>query len=548
MNVEARSQTIESIFKKGQYIIPEYQREYDWTEENLNEFIYDINESNEENYFIGHMVCEGIYNGVKFRVIDGQQRVTTITIMLSVIRDIFYTKELYNLANGLHENYIFSKDRDNNEYVILDNKMPYPVLQEYVQSKPDKKNRTIQAVKSGEKKIIKAYNKFYKEWKDLSEDKLKKLRDKILNLEIIFVAVDDEVDAFTIFETLNAKGKDLTPLDLIKNQVFKNYNRQTHIDEPNDSWKNIIENSKDRNIKFLNYFWASRYKKVSDRKIYKEFIKKSKENSFNYNIFIKNLLDDSKIFQKIISPKLEDWNGSGEFKVYFSLNAIQIFNIQVANSLLMSLLREYDDKKISLKYLVKALVAIERFHFINNAIIGGRSSGLDTMYSRISRDLYNATNKHQKHNVIDEMIKKLRDKLPNIEQFKAKIDSRLYYISTNTKQKKLVQYALKRLEYEKQNYNIELLDVSLEHIYPEKFDQHWANINIKYIQDIGNLILLDKGINSDIGNKQYIKKKKIILERSTLLITKEVFEKYDEWNKESIEERKNLLIEKLYEF
>ncbi len=548
MNVEARSQTIESVFKKGQYIIPEYQREYDWTEENLNEFIQDINESSEENYFIGHMVCEGNYNGVKFRVIDGQQRITTITIILSVIRDIFYEKKINNLANGLHEKYIFSKDKDYNEYVILDNKMPYPVLQAYVQSKPDKKDKTIEAVKSGEKKIIKAYNKFYKEWKDFSEDKLKNLRDKILNLEIIFVAVDDEVDAFTIFETLNAKGKDLTPLDLIKNQVFKNYDRQAHIDEPNDSWKMIIENSKDKNIKFLNYFWASRYKKVSDRKIYKEFIKSSKEDDFNYNIFIKNLLNDSKIFQKIISPKLEDWSDNGEFKVYFSLNAIQIFNIQVANSLLMSLLREYENKSISLKYLVKALMAIERFHFINNAIIGGRSSGLDTMYSRISRDLYNAIYKHQKHNVIDEMIKKLKDKLPNIEQFKAKIDSRLYYISKNTKQKKLVQYALKRLEYEKQNYNVELLDVSLEHIYPEKFDQCWANINIKYIQDIGNLVLLDKGINSDIGNKPYAEKKKFILEKSTLLTTKEVFEKYSEWNKESIEKRKNLLIEKLYEF
>jgi len=548
MDVEARSQTIESVFKKGQYIIPEYQREYDWTEENLNEFIYDINESNEENYFIGHMVCEGNYNGVKFRVIDGQQRVTTITIMLSVIRDIFYAKELYNLANGLHENYIFSKDRDNNEYVILDNKMPYPVLQAYVQSKPDKKDKTILAVKSGEKKIIKAYNKFYKEWEDLSEDKLKKLRDKILNLEIIFVAVDDEVDAFTIFETLNAKGKDLTPLDLMKNQVFKNYNRQTHIDEPNDSWKKIIENSKDRNIKFLNYFWASRYKKVSDRKIYKEFIKKSKEKSFNYNIFIENLLNDSKIFQKIIFPKLEDWNGNGEFKVYFSLNAIQIFNIQVANSLLMSLLREYDDKNISLKYLLKALMAIERFHFINNAIIGGRSSGLDTMYSRISRDLYNATDKHRKQNVIDKIIDKLKEKLPNIEQFKAKIDSRLYFSSKNTKQKKLVQYVLKRLEYEKQNYNIELFDVSLEHIYPEKFDQHWINIDMKYIQNIGNLVLLDKGINSKIGNKKYGEKKKIILEESTLLTTKEVFEEYSKWNKENIEKRKKMLIEKLYEF
>ena len=548
MNVEARSQTIESILKKGQYIIPEYQREYDWTEENLNEFIQDINDSNEENYFIGHMVCEGNYNGVKFRVIDGQQRITTITIMLSVLRDVFYEKELYNLANGLHENYIFSKDKDYNEYVILDNKMPYPVLQAYVQSKPDKKDKMIQAVKSGEKKIIKAYNKFYKEWRELSEDKLKELRDKILNLEIIFVAVDDEVDAFTIFETLNAKGKDLTPLDLIKNQVFKNYIRQIHINEPNDSWKKIIENSKDRNIKFLNYFWASRYKKVSDRKIYKEFVKKSKEDTFDYNLFIEHLLDDSKIFQKIIFPKLEDWDKDGEFKVYFSLNAIQIFNIQVANSLLMSLLREYKNKSISLKYLVKALSAIERFHFINNAIIGGRSSGLDTMYSRISRDLYDASGKHKKHSVIDEMIDKLKEKLPNIEQFKAKIDSRLYYSSKNTKQKKLVQYVLKRLEYEKQNYNINLYNISLEHIYPEKFDKNWIDIDMKFIQSIGNLVLLDKDINSKIGNKNYEEKKRIILNESTLLTTKEVFEEYYDWNKENIQKRKNSLIEKLYEF
>ena len=548
MNVEARSQTIESILKKGQYIIPEYQREYDWTEENLNEFIHDIKESNEENYFIGHMVCEGNYNGVKFKVIDGQQRITTITIMLSVIRDLFYEKELYNLANGLHENYIFSKDKDYNEYVILDNKMPYPVLQAYVQSKPDKKDKKVKAIKSGEKKIIKAYNKFYKEWKELLEDELKELRDKILNLEIIFVAVDDEVDAFTIFETLNAKGKDLTPLDLIKNQVFKNYTRQTHIDEPNDSWKKIIENSKDRNIKFLNYFWASRYKKVSDRKIYKEFIKKSKEDKFDYNDFIKNLLDDSKIFQKIISPKLEDWNNTGEFKVYFALDAIQIFNIQVANSLLMSLLREYKDKNISLKYLVKALTAIEKFHFINNAIIGGRSSGLDTMYSRISRDLYDAEDKHLKHKVIDEMVNKLKVKLPNKAQFEAKIDSRLYFSSKNTKQKKLVQYVLKRLEYEKQNYNIELFDISLEHIYPEKFDKFWEDINIEYIQNIGNLVLLDKDINSKVGNANYDKKKEIILEKSTLLTTKEVFEKYTNWNKDTINARRDSLIEKLYEF
>ncbi|MFA7091427.1 MAG: DUF262 domain-containing HNH endonuclease family protein [Arcobacteraceae bacterium] len=547
MNVEARSLLLENVLKKGQFVIPDYQREYDWTDENLEEFLDDINDTEETNYFIGHMVCEGDFNSSKFKVIDGQQRITTITIMLSVLRDIFFEKELLNLSNGLHDNYIFAKDKDYKEYVILDNQMPYPVLQSYVQSKVNEKDKNVKPEKSGEKKIIRAYDKFYKNWKDLSEVELKILRDKILNLEIIFVAVDDEVDAFTIFETLNAKGKDLTPLDLIKNQVFKNYTKQVHLDEPNVSWKKIIENTKDKNMKFLNYFWASKYKKISDRKIYKEFMKESKNEDFNYNNFVKELLSNSTLYKEIISPTLSDWKEEGEFKVYFSLNAIQIFNIQVANSLLLSLIREYRSKNISLKYLIKALSSIEKFHFINNAVIGGRSSGLDTMYSKISREIYNAADRHSKHNAIDLMIKKLQDKLPSIEQFESKVDSRLYFSSTSSKQKKLVQYVLKKIEYEKQNYNVELMNTSLEHIYPEKFDKYWSKIEPKYIQNIGNLVLLDKNINSEIGNKSYSDKKSIIINKSTLLTTKEVFENFEQWNIENIENRKKELIKVLYE-
>ena len=75
-------------------------------------------------------------------------------------------------------------------------------------------------LKNGEIKIKKAYNSFYEEFKDFDEKELKIIRDKVLNLEVIFVSVKDEVDAFTIFETLNAKGKDLTPMDLIKNPLY----------------------------------------------------------------------------------------------------------------------------------------------------------------------------------------------------------------------------------------------------------------------------------------------------------------------------------------
>ena len=257
MNVEARSQKIENILKKGVFVIPDYQREYDWDNSEIDEFIEDIEEiKTNESYFIGHMVLEGDFNGNIFNVIDGQQRITTITIILSVIRDLFYANNETDLADGLNENYIFGKDRSNKLYIILENKMPYPVLQAYVQSVPSEKDLSVKPIKSGEKRIIKVYDKLKKLFETKTISELEEFRDKILDLEVIFVAVSDEVDAFTIFETLNATGKDLTPMDLIKNQIFKLYPRQPHIDEPNDSWKIILSNSETKNLKFLNNFWS----------------------------------------------------------------------------------------------------------------------------------------------------------------------------------------------------------------------------------------------------------------------------------------------------
>ena len=555
MNVEAHSQQIKQVLTKGKFFIPEYQRQYDWTDTNLNTFIEDINENNEdENYFIGHMVCEGNYNGNEFNVIDGQQRITTITIILSALRDEFFNRGLDKFANGIHKKFIFSTDVEENEFVILDNKMPYPILQRYVQSLPDKKDTSVTPQKSGEKKIANAYKKFIDEFSKMDEEQLKSFRDKILNLEVIFVAVDDEVDAFTIFETLNAKGKDLTPLDLIKNKVFKNYSKEPHVDEPNDSWKKIVANIENSSMKFLNNFWASRYKKVSDRKIYKEFSNATKSNDpdfeFNYNKFVKDLLDDSENYEKIIYPKKEDWE-KDEFKIYISLNAINIFNVKVANAMILSILREYKLKNISLKYCEKALFSIEKFHYLNNAICSLRSSGLDTMYSRISRDLYNAKDRHTKHNCIDQMVENLENRKPDLEKFKANIDDKLYYFKGSKigeKQKKLVKYTLERIEYSKHSSNIDFLDTSIEHIYPEKAKiDKWPNaIDKEKVKNIANLTLLDKGLNSEIGDKSYSNKKQTILEKSNLLATKEIFTTYSTWTTEELKQRRKALIELIY--
>lgn len=550
MEVEAFSQKISNVLSKGKFIIPDYQREYDWDESEINELLEDLEDVNsDESYFIGHMVFEGKFTGNEFNVIDGQQRITTLTIMLSVIRDLFYTKRLNNLGDGINDKYIFGKDVDNNPFVILVNKMPYPILQSYVQSVPDKKDLTVKPIKSGEKKIIKAYDHFNSLFKNKSEQELKDLRDKILNLEVIFVAASDKVDAHSIFMTLNATGKDLTPIDLIKNQIFNLYPKQPHIDEPNDTWKKIIDNIDEKGVKFFNNYWSSRYKKISDSRLFKEFYKNIIKAKVPVKDFLKQILEDSIIYRKITNPSEVDWSGQNEYQIYLSINAItNVFGIEVSNSMLISLIREYEMKGISQAYLVKALNSIEKFHFTNNAICSNRSSGLDQFYSKSARELLNGVDKQSKHIVIDSFIQSLEEKLPKKDQFEVNFDSKLYFSSKSTKQRKLIYYVLNKIELKKQNGNMKLHNMSIEHIYPENPKANiWKPLDEKYIINIGNLVLLDAGLNSKIGNIDYQKKKEIILNESNIISTKVVLNNNNDWSEVEITKRRNELVDYCFE-
>ena len=546
MEVEAFSQKISNVLSKGKFIIPDYQREYDWDEDDINELLEDLEDVKpEESYFIGHMVFEGKFTESEFKVIDGQQRITTITILLSVIRDLFYAKELQNQGDGINNLYIFRKDINNNDFVVLENKMPYPILQSYVQSTPPNKDLTVKPIKSGEKKIMKAYDHFNALFKNKDEQELKNLRDKILNLEVIFVAASDKVDAHSIFMTLNATGKDLTPIDLIKNQIFSLYPKQPHIDEPNDTWKKIIDNIDEKGLKFFNNFWSSRHKKISDSRVFKEFYKKIIKGKVPIKGFLTQLLDDSVLYRKVTNPVEDDWKKHNKYQIYLSLNAItNIFSIEVANALLISLIREYENKTISQAYLLKALNAIEKFHFINNAICSNRSSGLDHFYSKYSRDLLNSIDKQSKHIVIDSLIKSLDEKLPKKEQFKANFNSKLLYTSKLTKQKKLIQYVLNKIEFKKQRKNAQFFNMSIEHIYPENPKANvWKPIDEKFISNIGNLALIDSSLNSKIGNIDFQKKKQVIINESQVISTKEIFEQNNNWSEIEIDKRRDELLD-----
>ena len=555
MEVQATNMLIQHLFKKGEFEIPNYQREYEWDAGDIEELLEDISESEpDSHYFIGHMVFEGKMDGNKFQVIDGQQRLTTITILLCVIRDRLYTFGEEKAANNIHNTLVFTTNDEDEPYPILRNMMPYPILQKYVQSKPEDKDKDAIPQKRGEKHIVSAYDHITKYLKKYSVDDLKTLRDKVKNLETIFVVADGVADASTIFMTLNATGKDLTSFDLVKNFLFSKYPKQPHLDEPNDSWKMILQNitSDKRDHKgdiFLNNSFASRYKKVSKNKIFKGIIQEIKNKDpeiekQNAKRFVESLKEDSLLYRKITSPKSNDWK-EDEYYIYEFLYAMSNnFSVKVANAFLMAILREYEKHLIKPKQLKKTFAFIERFHFVANAICSNRSSGVDNMYSKFARMLTEASEEEQRKIILKSLANELEDRIPSLDEFKAVFNENVFYLADKAQKKYMVDYVLNKLERAK-NPNAILVETSIEHIYPQVHDK-WEYMEDEWIGNIGNMVLLDKTFNSAIGNKVYSEKRSLILNQTHLITTKEVLDTHNEWNQDTINSRNIEIMETMY--
>lgn len=132
MKIEANDKSVQDIFLSGYFKIPRFQRPYSWDLEEVESFWNDILKEKVDNYFIGSMV---VFQTKKpyFGIVDGQQRLTTITIILSALRNAFLKINEENLARGIH-NYIEKANVDNEDELILNSESSFPYLHQHIQS------------------------------------------------------------------------------------------------------------------------------------------------------------------------------------------------------------------------------------------------------------------------------------------------------------------------------------------------------------------------------------------------------------------------------
>lgn len=390
MKIESHDRSVKELLGSDYYVIPRFQRPYSWDSENISDFWNDVVVNASSDYFIGSMVVYTFSD--KLGVVDGQQRLTTIIIILACLRDALTENGFTDQANGLHK-LIERENIENQKEFVLQTQTSFPYFQDQVLSQ----NATGVPAKmlKEEGRIKDAHDQFKKMISDLIKsidldpslgDKKKKsekqkrlvaIRDSVLSLKLILVQLDSEEDAYLIFETLNTRGKDLALADLVKNHFTKTLkNKNKGLDQAAINWATVretIEGKRELDTDtFIYHWWLSKYDYTAQKKIYKEFRKTV--TTSNAKAVLDDMVLASDYYRAIHDPDF--WKWSKELSdAKASLKALNLFRVRQQVPATLSLVRAYKSNRVNVSQLTKALSQIEKFHFLFTAITSQRSSG-----------------------------------------------------------------------------------------------------------------------------------------------------------------------------
>lgn len=361
-----------------QYKIPRYQRKYVWSEEQWRNLIEDIilsmeRQQDDSYHFIGSFIFEK--NSDNWTVVDGQQRLTTITILIAVISKFFAVNNQLNLYSGIRKYCIFNDDDGNQQmrvvnedFTIFSNivfdyfKNPNSLLtvEEYF------RNEKISLDKHG-KLFIACYNFFYdyisSKINPLEENKkiewLCAFRDAVINLKAIEITVDKEQEGYIIFEILNSRGLPLEQHELLKNFIFMYCKDSVGSDIAKEKWNKIVSNVDGMSLsslkRFITHYITHSIGKVAKKDEYYALKKHTPKEK------VKELLDDLLLKSEFYNSfnKVVDTNYSAT--INYVLKFFNNHNNYQFRPILLSLFEAYQKGYISIEKLEKYLLSIKNF-------------------------------------------------------------------------------------------------------------------------------------------------------------------------------------------
>ncbi|MCL2635479.1 MAG: DUF262 domain-containing HNH endonuclease family protein [Betaproteobacteria bacterium] len=275
--IENHKYSIVEAFMECFYIVPDYQREYVWTDKEVHQLLEDIGEQIDagttREYFIGTVLVSPTDQKNHYEVIDGQQRLTTFFLLLCALKHLFQGDEPQRqMISGLISTSYVDSDGEVRTNLKLEPRYENAgeVMAKLVEldSDPQAVRTGIQAAGIASfgslENLVNAYSTLYRYLKDNYDDvaKLKKYWWGYLANYVVFIQISTDVSsALKIFETINERGVGLNPMDLLKNLLFTQV-KQAQFTQLKDEWKKItkpLEKEKEKPLRFLRYFLMANY-------------------------------------------------------------------------------------------------------------------------------------------------------------------------------------------------------------------------------------------------------------------------------------------------
>lgn len=539
---DANRQTIGTLLSttSPRIEVPEWQRSYAWGTEEIEAFWLDLlnfdgaypgkNIRNEE-YFLGSAVL--VTGGTTNLLLDGQQRLATATILLSVLRDARSPFKA-DAATRLQNRYIADLDDATGETT--------PVLTLNVYDRDYFRAEVQEELRAGQSRpkaalkshgLVRRARDYFTQKVAQQEqaaglgqagfDRNLRLSDVLCNhMSLVIVHSSDEDNAATVFETLNDRGIGLSTPDLLRNLLLR---RADGVDARNrivSAWQTVLTIAEEVSVDdFLRHFWVSKRGDVKARKLYREIKGTILSEDIDPVEFSRELAEAASVYRDLAGARDSDQ------ELQRLLEGVRMLGAKVLLPALLSgqaVLVE-DERKDNLKSLASALTTL----FVRHTVIGGRESTTleSTIYS-VAAELRETKN-------FDRAISTLKDFGPDAEDFVTR------FARASVSRIPTARYLLREIEHAKRathEVSVESGDrVHVEHIYPRTPEEgsRWQH-HAQMINRLGNMTLLGKRLNTSIKNADFLTKKDKGYTGSDIQLTKELFA-YEEWTPENVEAR-----------
>jgi hypothetical protein len=544
---EAGRQTIGSLLSttSPRVEVPDWQRSYSWTREEIEAFWLDLIAFDArypddniigEEYFLGSIVL--VTGGATNLLLDGQQRLATATILLSVLRDA--RREYWgDAAARLQSKYIsdFDDATATTTHVLTLNVYDRDFFRAEVQDEPQHPPLHVRPTLKSHGLIRKAREFFTERIAEESvrlgggraafDRNLRVSRVLCDHMSVVAVSSTDEDNAAAVFETLNDRGTGLSTPDLLRNLLLRRAPNDPTRDRIVGAWQTVLAMNDEASVEeFLRHYWVSHRGDVKARKLYREIKDTIIAENINSLTMSLDLAETAPVYRDIVRARDDD------AELQRLLDGIRALGAKALYPALLSgyAVADGDDEKPQLRLLASALTAM----FVRFNVIGGRETTvMETTVYQVAAQLRTTKN-------FDAAITALAAAAPDADDFVARFQR------ANVSRIATARYLLREIEHAKrrtQEVAVEGTDrVHVEHIYPQTPDgPKWSN-HAQVINRLGNLTLLGKRLNTSIKNGDFARKKHDGYASSDILMTQELLA-LETWDTDAINERQRELSE-----